>query len=206
MKKVFLEVPKSDSIKVKELGAQWDKNEKKWFIPHNLDKVDFKRWIPNYGSGDIIKLKTPIYLVKTWVSCYECGHITDVFCLASQGIIDRDSDLDMFFTIQELSYVQDNVLEILKKHAPNYLFTCTEDNDVMHMLNHCSKCGAVQADHNLHHPEGPFAPHIEENAKEVTLYELPLSNNIKVSGSYCTSDIALIYHCAKREQLHKQSL
>ena len=43
-KKTYLNVPYDDREKVKELGAWWDKDKKKWYVPAGRDASPFKKW------------------------------------------------------------------------------------------------------------------------------------------------------------------
>ena len=49
---LILEVPFSDKEQAKELGAWWDPELKKWFVPKGRDPRPFERWIPNGGFKD----------------------------------------------------------------------------------------------------------------------------------------------------------
>ncbi len=44
--RVFLEVPFSQKDKAKALGARWDGDERKWYIPAGLDISSFGAWLP----------------------------------------------------------------------------------------------------------------------------------------------------------------
>lgn len=41
---MWLEVPFKDKGKVKGLGARWDAQVRKWYVPHGVDITQFKRW------------------------------------------------------------------------------------------------------------------------------------------------------------------
>lgn len=43
--RVILEVPYTEKDKVKNLGAWWDPEIKKWFVPNGKDSSQFKKWI-----------------------------------------------------------------------------------------------------------------------------------------------------------------
>ncbi len=42
-----LNVPFKDKERAKELGAKWDPDIKKWFIPPGVSKESFSQWIPD---------------------------------------------------------------------------------------------------------------------------------------------------------------
>ena len=43
---VILEVPFKEKDEAKQLGAWWDPEIKKWFVPSGRDVHLFKKWIP----------------------------------------------------------------------------------------------------------------------------------------------------------------
>ena len=42
----YLDCPYADKDECKELGAYWDMDKRKWFVPEGLDKDDFRKWWP----------------------------------------------------------------------------------------------------------------------------------------------------------------
>ena len=50
-KKFYLNCPYEEKDQCKELGAWWDPDRKQWYVPHNLDREDFKQWWPDYAQG-----------------------------------------------------------------------------------------------------------------------------------------------------------
>ena len=49
--KFYLNCPYEEKDQCKELGAWWDPDRKQWYVPHNLDKEDFRKWWPDYAQG-----------------------------------------------------------------------------------------------------------------------------------------------------------
>lgn len=43
--RVILNVPFRDKDRAKELGAWWDPDIKKWFVPANKDSSPFSEWL-----------------------------------------------------------------------------------------------------------------------------------------------------------------
>ena len=43
--RVMLNVPYSEKDEAKELGAWWDAELKKWFVPSGIDAKPFEKWI-----------------------------------------------------------------------------------------------------------------------------------------------------------------
>jgi hypothetical protein len=44
--KFYLECPYDEKDDAKELGAWWDGNKKKWYVPAGMDEGPFERWFP----------------------------------------------------------------------------------------------------------------------------------------------------------------
>ncbi len=42
----LLNVPYSEKDEAKELGARWDPEARKWFVPRGMDTRPFSRWYP----------------------------------------------------------------------------------------------------------------------------------------------------------------
>ena len=59
--KFYINCPYEEKDLAKALGAKWDIEEKKWFVPNGVDRNRFNRWITN----DKDKKKSPhLKLVK----------------------------------------------------------------------------------------------------------------------------------------------
>lgn len=54
---IFLDVPFAEKDKVKRLGAKWDSEARRWYIPHGMDAYPFKRWCPDALRLHILSLK-----------------------------------------------------------------------------------------------------------------------------------------------------
>ena len=46
----ILEVPFSEKDEAKRLGAWWDPQLRKWFVPAGKDLHPFKKWLPHSAS------------------------------------------------------------------------------------------------------------------------------------------------------------
>ena len=49
-KNIILEVPFVEKDKAKSLGAWWDPDLKKWYVPNGTDPEPFNRWIKETKS------------------------------------------------------------------------------------------------------------------------------------------------------------
>ena len=48
----YLNCPYSEKDLVKSLGARWDADARKWYVPSELDTKQFKRWWPIETKGE----------------------------------------------------------------------------------------------------------------------------------------------------------
>ena len=44
--KFYINCPYDEKDLANALGAKWDKDERKWYVPKGVDKDKFKRWGP----------------------------------------------------------------------------------------------------------------------------------------------------------------
>ena len=48
-KRFYLNCPYAEKNQAKDLGARWDNDAKKWYVPNDVDRNLFKRWWPTGG-------------------------------------------------------------------------------------------------------------------------------------------------------------
>ena len=46
----YLSCPYAEKDDCKALGGRWDNIERKWYVPSDLDREDFRRWWPDNVS------------------------------------------------------------------------------------------------------------------------------------------------------------
>lgn len=121
-------------------------------------------------------LLAPIYLRSAEESCYSCGEITQVFCVAAKGVVDEEVEdghisrelyesNDGPIRISNLESIDPRVDALLKLQAPNYRMALSKTQSATVYMNHCDHCGAKQGDFYLHNePDGPFFGHPDLSA------------------------------------------
>lgn len=57
---LMLDVPFSEKDEAKRLGARWDPDMRKWFVPRGLDSRKFAKWDPSAkaGQSDLVQKTT----------------------------------------------------------------------------------------------------------------------------------------------------
>ena len=70
---VVLDVPFADKDRVKALGARWDHQVRRWYLPAGVDTAPFAAWIPRslpeLPAGPTVCAKI-VFMPET---CYRCG-------------------------------------------------------------------------------------------------------------------------------------
>ena len=46
----YLDCPYADKDECKELGAYWDIDRRKWYVPEGADRDDFRKWWPGENA------------------------------------------------------------------------------------------------------------------------------------------------------------
>lgn len=64
---IYLDVPYEEKNEAKALGARWNGDAKRWFVPDGRNVTPFRRWMPE-----------SIYLVIGSHACWRCGEDTEV--------------------------------------------------------------------------------------------------------------------------------
>jgi len=79
--KLYINVPYSEKDKAKALGAKWDPVKKSWFIPKELNQINFEEWIPKNNDknidGNIRSMG--FFIIESLESCWKCNQDTPVF-------------------------------------------------------------------------------------------------------------------------------
>ena len=54
--KYYINCSYNDKDEVKLLGARWDADKRKWYIPFGLDRSKFRTWTPKSGTSSFLKV------------------------------------------------------------------------------------------------------------------------------------------------------
>jgi Domain of unknown function (DUF5710) len=202
---IELNVPFAQKDEAKSLGAKWNPELKKWFVPAGVSPDSFSKWMPPTAAPIATKteeayhqtLIAPVWLLESKETCYKCHSVSKVFSITSQSIIDYDFDDDgeVYYSRQDraeendhlsmsnLEMVDDRIAKALAREAPNYRFDFSKTQGARLYMNHCEHCGAKLGDFYMHsEPGGAFFPDTYEaiEAMKRTLFE---SGEFAVRGS-----------------------
>jgi hypothetical protein len=180
---IILEVPFHEKDQVKSLGAKWNPQIKKWFILEGADITPFLKWIPGLNKHSLI-IKPLIYLLESSEECYRCAKRAAVFAIASDCVIDKDTEIKKFIRLYNIQSLPDHLELLLKTKIPTYYKDYTRQSDSYYFVNHCD-CGAKLGDFYLHtKPGSAFFPTTSEQAMDIFIYELPIKNELEIKASY----------------------
>ncbi len=54
--KFYINCPYNEKDEAKLLGARWDADKRKWYIPFDSDRSKFKKWISNSKSQNHLRV------------------------------------------------------------------------------------------------------------------------------------------------------
>ena len=198
---VFLVVPYQEKDEVKRLGARWDPEVRKWYVPEGRQLDPFSKWLPDASDDAVLQISDPIYVVESSSSCWSCGRETLVVALAVESLDgqEQDDEESCLIVLTEIEELPPELLRLISPRYPSLKNRYSKTAGRRYYMNHCS-CGAPLGDFFLHsEPGGAFFPTSPGEAERIILRELPISGSFKVKASYGQVDPDLIGAHAKRE-------
>jgi hypothetical protein len=82
--RVYLQCPYDERDRVKAVGGMWDKIQKKWYIPKDVDALPFQRWLPErkqtYGKSKNTSVGTFLLSVGKKKSSAHLWNGVDTVC------------------------------------------------------------------------------------------------------------------------------
>lgn len=71
MPRIDLTVPFAEKDETKRLGARWDAERKRWYVPDGVDAGAFGRWLPS--EPDIGVRSSSYFIAQTSKPCWKCN-------------------------------------------------------------------------------------------------------------------------------------
>lgn len=201
--KIYLNVPYSEKEQVKELGARWDPDIKKWYYKGLVrDYTKFAKWISD--DEEITIAFEHIYIVERIRACYKCGKQTRVIGLAlgEHMVLYQNDDgtykCDCFEDVYEFPslYV---TWELCERDIPLALLEYLKSNYNVHVgksriggtyfANHCEHCDAIQGSNYLMEEDIELANQTDKDVEELkkyTIYDIGIEEDIVLNwvGGY----------------------
>jgi hypothetical protein len=183
MNRIDLFVSPEDYPQVRALGACWDQRSKCWYVDSAISDGRFAAWLSDVATEDVqgsdfIVESVEAFVARAQTDCCRCRRCIEVVCLYCRHGTVSGEPLQAF-RVQRVWAVDDALRRQLQRW-PGYRIDASESL----YLNHCSHCGAVQDDADLHDEPGqPFHELCGEIPHGVLLD--PLRGPVRLSGDYC---------------------
>lgn len=130
-------------------------------------------------SENTIKIASPVYLLRSSEPCWKCGANQEVVALATMRVIEdleeQFEDENEPIILSNISDMPEEILDYIRSISPNFQERTSRTAGATYYMNTCS-CGAHYGDFYLHsEPGGAFFPNTEEEARQITIEELPFT-------------------------------
>lgn len=80
MSRLILNVPFHEKDDVKKMGARWDPELKKWYVPAGKSSLQFIPWIPELEDSNKYHLFSEYYFIgQNERLCWNCGELISLF-------------------------------------------------------------------------------------------------------------------------------
>ncbi|WEV50260.1 DUF5710 domain-containing protein (plasmid) [Acinetobacter sp. ESL0695] len=165
--KTYINVPFSEKNEAREAGAKWDKNEKSWFIPENVDTTPFEKWLPkdedhthtaklSLDESNFLKelaeaqgYENVGYLILYSVNQKEVGSFTPVSELQSDQEIEEASKnilnlLESGSISQENKYITDTITDLKNKYHFNEMYINEDANETSNEASNQVKNASIE--------------------------------------------------------------
>lgn len=195
----ILNVPFSEKDEAKSLGARWNKNIKKWYVPAGVNASLFERWMLVENEFAL----PPLFIVKSAQECWKCSQSSDVYCIASSRFLDEDGTDNGFTIFSNLEKIDILVEKLIKEYIPLYRPDYSKMVEGVYYMNHCQHCSAKMGDFFMHSEPGrAFFPMTEYSAKKITIFQLTdISVKVALNGNPGYQVPDLINQYAERVKL-----
>ncbi len=176
---LLLDIPYSEKDEAKLLGALWNPDFKKWYVPNKRDYPHFSKWIS--PDSPVTVICDFFYIVEGIRTCYKCGKPTTVIGFGVENFYEIAHDYeccqyysDYINICSEISPLPADLLKYLKDKY-NYYKSFSKTAQEEYFANHCDNCGAIQGDYFLFEEEdSPFFVESVASAAKLKLYKIPL--------------------------------
>ena len=155
-----------------------------------------------------MKITSPIYLLRSYESCWKCGSNEQVIAIATTSLVDEEEDdVPESICSQEEPALLNNIvnmprvfLDHLRAAHPLFQKRMSSTAGHSYYMNTCT-CGAHFGDFYLFsEPGGAFFPDNAEQAKAITIEELPFEGSFEFLCSYSVGLGSFIFEHARRQE------
>jgi hypothetical protein len=149
---------------------------------------------PSDESASSVHVLPPIGMLIAPSNCWKCGSKLDLVGLCALTAICADGEtyggpgeLDGLVLLTYIEKMPDTLRRTMSERGRNLelMFSSTYDGE--YFANRCT-CGAIQGDHHLHKPGGPFWPETEDAAAAIAIEWLPIQDISRVGCGLSWTD------------------
>lgn len=152
----------------------------------------------------MLKIASPLYLLRSSELCWKCGLVQPVIALAAVNILEDESGNDdpaignEPVILNDIAQMPKKLLDHIRSAHPQYEKRTSKTAGTAYYMNTCS-CGAHFGDFCLHsEPGGAFFPDNEEQASRITVEELPFTGRFMFRCRYSMGIGDFIFAHARR--------
>jgi len=142
------------------------------------------------------RINPPLFLASTVIGCWHCGADMPAVALVAPNVPETEGTVCILSDIRQLPQ---SVLTFIHNRFPTFKLKYSKMARSEYYANTCPKCGVLSGDFYLHaEPGAPFFPTDAEEAAELTIEQIPISQSIEVQAGHGMGVGKLILECAKR--------
>ncbi|TWT94918.1 hypothetical protein [Neorhodopirellula pilleata] len=147
-------------------------------------------------GDDELKLTSPLHLVTGGWDCWRCGSQMEVVAILCENTAEPDMGS---FILSSTATLPIHVVEFVQRRCPTFRLTFSKTVRAEYYANNCPNCGVISGDFFLHsEPGAPFFPTEEDEARSLTLEQIPLSEPVIIDSGCGYGTGELILQFAKR--------
>jgi hypothetical protein len=187
--RTYLNVPFAEKDCARDLGARWDPEVKRWYVPEHFPVQPFARW--HASIVDVLLMVAPVPLIQATAVCWKCRGRSPVFCLACRDVRESSDTRasyqhdDELLLISDLISVDRQIQQHLRAVASDYRPDWSNTKGHRCWMNHCRDCGAKMGDFFLHcEPDGPFCVPTEAAWRRMRQHLLERDGEYAFDGTY----------------------
>lgn len=154
----YLDVPFPEKDMAKSLGARWDSQVKKWYVPEDVSIDQFQQWLPAF-----------MYIVLAKQECWKCHKETK---LVAVGIPYENDSLALLPRLECMPY---EMRKYILEQGVHYHAKFSKTTGLTEINNCCEHCDSLQGEFFLFsEPDSPFMPASASAIEELEFYQVKL--------------------------------
>ena len=162
------------------------------------------------GEDSMVRVLPPVAVLTAPSTCWKCGSKLSLVGLCTLTAINADGDTyggsgehDGLVLLMYIEQMPDILIRAMAERGSTLerMFSNTYEGE--YFANRCV-CGAIQGDHFLHRPGGPFWPENVEEATAIGLEWLPIQDELRIACGMSWTDSTVADYVRARRPTLKQ--